>query len=312
MPESEPREHRKATVSVAVVNHNYGRYLDQCLSSIVDQVRPPDQVVVVDDGSTDDSREVLRHWGDRVDIVLQQNSGQTAATNVALTACTGDVVALLDSDDLALPGRWERLAQLYDDEPEAQWCFHPVERVDRRTFEPLAVGDRLMALTAGRHDHRRALASGRLPLTLPPTSGLSWRRTFLSGLVPTPVPLKSQDNYLKFLSLGLGVGWVINEPLSQMGIHETNMYSTMTRRERSAYAQKNAIQMQTGLRRHGLLRLADRLLADVLVASRGTTTLELADRVSALEHVRAAGWHLLPAIAVACIRVTRGWLKNFP
>lgn len=298
------------TVSVAIVNHDYGRYLDACLSSVLDQDRPPDQVMVVDDGSTDESHEVLQRWSDRVSVVLQANSGQTAATNVALAACTGDVVAMLDSDDLAVPGRWARLAQVYDEHPEVRWCFHAVERVDRETLLPVETHERLVAFTEGHHDHRDAVMAGRLPVTLPPTSGLSWRRTFLDGLVPTPVPLKSQDNYLKFLSLGLGTGWVIAEPLSRMGLHGTNMYSTMTGRTRSTYAMANALQMQDGLRRHGLVRLADRFLAEAVVDSGFTRSMSPTDRAASLGHARAAGFPLVMALAPALARAgRRSWRR---
>lgn len=87
--------------SVVIDNYNYGRFIGQALDSVLAQDLPPGQVetIVVDDGSTDDSREVVGRYGDKVRLIAQKNGGQSAAFAAGFAAATGEFVAPLDSDD---------------------------------------------------------------------------------------------------------------------------------------------------------------------------------------------------------------------
>ena len=76
-------------VSVAMISYNYGRNLREAIDSALDQTVAPLEIVVVDDGSTDESRSVLREYGDQIVTVLTENRGPTAATNIALEHCPG-------------------------------------------------------------------------------------------------------------------------------------------------------------------------------------------------------------------------------
>ena len=100
--------------SVVICNFNYARFVGEAIQSALDQNYPPDrlQVIVVDDGSTDGSRLVYRQFaGDpRFMAVLQENRGQSAAFAAGACAATGDYICLLDSDDLFLPHKLERVA----------------------------------------------------------------------------------------------------------------------------------------------------------------------------------------------------------
>ena len=86
------------TVSVVICNHNHGDYLDRAVGSALGQTYPC-EVIVVDDGSTDGSRESLLKWSDRARVLLQENGGQRSAYNTGFEHSTGDVVIFLDSDD---------------------------------------------------------------------------------------------------------------------------------------------------------------------------------------------------------------------
>lgn len=96
------------TISVVIPSFNHGRYLRSTLASAFDQTLPPDEVVVVDDGSSDDSPEILAGCGDaRLHFVAQENRGAHAAINRAIELSRGDYVAILNSDDLFEPERLE-------------------------------------------------------------------------------------------------------------------------------------------------------------------------------------------------------------
>src|SRR2546423_7727277 len=91
------------TVSVVVPAYNYARYLPQAIDSALGQTHPPLEVIVVDDGSTDDTPRVLDAYGDRIRAVRQANQGAGAARNAGIAVARGEYVAFLDSDDLWRP-----------------------------------------------------------------------------------------------------------------------------------------------------------------------------------------------------------------
>lgn len=104
-------------VSVVIDNHNYGRFLRQAVDSVLSQDFPGKEVelIVVDDGSTDDSRAILGSYGKRLKAVLQDRSGQATAFNRGFAEARGEVVCLLDSDDVWLPGKLAKTMPRFDD-----------------------------------------------------------------------------------------------------------------------------------------------------------------------------------------------------
>jgi len=91
------------SASVIVNNYNYGRFLRRAIDSVLAQTRQPSEIVVVDDGSTDDSVEIIKSYGDRVVSVFKSNGGQASAINAAFRFARGDVIFILDSDDALNP-----------------------------------------------------------------------------------------------------------------------------------------------------------------------------------------------------------------
>lgn len=96
-------------VSIVINNYNYARYLGAAIDSALAQTWHPLEVVVVDDGSSDDSWSVIEGYGDRVRAIRQPNGGQGAAYNSGFAACRGEWVLFLDSDDLLDIGAVARL-----------------------------------------------------------------------------------------------------------------------------------------------------------------------------------------------------------
>jgi glycosyltransferase involved in cell wall biosynthesis len=89
----------RPSVSVIVPTYDYARYLPRALDSVRAQSEPPFEIVVVDDGSTDETPAVLRRYADQVRVLRQPHRGPAAARNAGVAAARGDLVAFLDADD---------------------------------------------------------------------------------------------------------------------------------------------------------------------------------------------------------------------
>lgn len=94
-----------AVISVVVPAHQATLYLAECLESILAQTRMPDEVIVVDDGSTDATAAIASGFGPPVRVISTPHAGTAAARNTGIAAATGNVVALCDDDDLWLPDK---------------------------------------------------------------------------------------------------------------------------------------------------------------------------------------------------------------
>lgn len=90
-------------ISIIVPNYNYEAYVGHAVESALAVIWPQVEVIVVDDGSTDGSMEVLAAFGDRITLIRQENAGPRAACNTGFAVSTGDVVIFLDSDDVLEP-----------------------------------------------------------------------------------------------------------------------------------------------------------------------------------------------------------------
>jgi GT2 family glycosyltransferase len=115
-------------VSVVIPTYNCGEYICASVESVLAQTHRPIEVIVVDDGSTDDTRERLRAYDGRIRYIYQANRGVPTARNVALAAAGGDVIALLDADDVCAPRRVERQLNLLSAHPNVGFvaCRAPI------------------------------------------------------------------------------------------------------------------------------------------------------------------------------------------
>jgi glycosyltransferase involved in cell wall biosynthesis len=112
-----------ASITAIVTVFNRDAYLREALQSIFDQTRPADEVIVIDDGSTDRSAEVARSFGPRVRCISQANQGMGGARNAGLAAAQGDLIAFLDSDDLWLEKKLEAQLSFLDAHPDLDLVF---------------------------------------------------------------------------------------------------------------------------------------------------------------------------------------------
>jgi glycosyltransferase involved in cell wall biosynthesis len=174
------------TVSVLVSSYNYCDYVVQAVQSALLQSVPPLQVVVVDDGSSDDSWSVLQQaFGDdrRVTLLQQPNGGQMSAWVRGLAHVKGDIVALLDSDDEWKPDYLQRMLRVYDSDPSVDYVFCNMEKFGAASG---------LALNRRRHRRSRDLGLSMLLGAFVQrwqgvaTSGNTLRRELLARILTLP------------------------------------------------------------------------------------------------------------------------------
>lgn len=105
--------------TVIIPTFNRARLLPDAIESVFAQGVPDVQVIVIDDGSTDETREVVLGYGDRVEYAFQENQGSYSAKNHGLRLAKGDFISFLDSDDIWLPGKMKTEIELFEQMPEA-------------------------------------------------------------------------------------------------------------------------------------------------------------------------------------------------
>jgi glycosyltransferase involved in cell wall biosynthesis len=270
-------------LSVLVNNYNYGRFLRECIDSVLSQDHPDFELIVVDDGSTDDSADIIRSYGDALVPVIKANGGQASSFNAGLAAAKGNILFLLDADDTFLPGKLRIMDSLYADHG-LDWCF------DKVVTEPGSTTPADIRITP--IDKREAMRAGGFPTLPVPTSGLSFRRAILEQILPMPVAqgVVLSDNYLKFAAAYLGRGAIVETPLTFQRIHEANRY-TGTGRARTL---KPQIMMATGLhlarRFDGLGKMGRSLVAGGIAGARLSPAATWAEVKRCVAEADGLGW----------------------
>ena len=110
--------HPTNSVSVIIPVHNGARFIAETLKSILTQTTPPAEVIVVNDGSTDNSVSVIQEFGDSVNLITTENRGGCAARNLGASRARGNWLAFCDHDDLWLPTKLEKQLRLANEDPE--------------------------------------------------------------------------------------------------------------------------------------------------------------------------------------------------
>lgn len=238
----------RGLVSIIICNHNYERYLSAAIDSALAQTYKPIEVIVIDDGSTDRSRDVLNRYLDRAHIVFKSNRGQASALNAGFHEARGDIICLLDADDVFEPEKVARLVEIFERNPEAGWVFHELDYVDRHgTALPLrTLPDRRhvrMVLQRRRRyggfahlDLRNYFADGiKLPYACPAFSALSFRRRTLEAILPMPEDIaRAGDEFPKIAAIALFPGIHLGEPLALQRLHGSNASTFRNQRVENA------------------------------------------------------------------------------
>ena len=215
----------KSLVSIIINNFNYGRFVADAIDSALAQTYSNCEVIVVDDGSRDNSREVISGFGNRIKTVFKSNGGQSSAFNAGFAESSGDVICFLDSDDVFLPNKVQEAVDGLAICP-AGWCFHHIQRTDT-ALNPISTPP--IPYITGKYDFRAEQLKGKCTFAPPATSGLTFARTLLNQLMPIPETITiTSDNYLKLSSLALEPGYFIAEQYALQRMHGKNNYTGRT------------------------------------------------------------------------------------
>lgn len=207
-------------VSIVIDNFNYGRFLRAAIDSALAQTYPKVEVVVVDDGSIDNSREVISSYGDKVSAVIKPNGGHASAFNAGFRASHGEIVMFLDADDVLLPDAVGEVVRAW--RPGVAKAQFVLAHIDA---QGQALGTTVPYLPAQmpEGDIRASVlaAGGYIGV---PTSGNAFARTVLERLLPLPEAQWRQaaDTSLEIIAPFLGDVVSIRTILGCYRIHESN------------------------------------------------------------------------------------------
>jgi glycosyltransferase involved in cell wall biosynthesis len=207
-------------ISVVINNYNYGRFLAEAIQSVLDH-STADEVIVVDDGSTDDSVSVARRFGDRIRLVEKENGGQASAFNRGIELARGDWIYFLDADDVVLPAFQQQACRIRAAAANSVAMIHfRLRKFGRSSGVEPKMSYRLSAGECWMDVYRHEYVTS-------PTSGTIYSRQFLRKVHPIPEDLYRvcADAYLSCRAPFFGLIEAIDECLAGYRIHESNSYA---------------------------------------------------------------------------------------
>lgn len=212
-------------VSIVITNYNYARFLADAIDSALNQSYQNVEVIVVDDGSTDASREVIAGYRQRIVSVFKENGGQASAFNAGFHLSQGDVVVFLDADDVLQHDIVERVVAVFRHDPEiarVQYrmevinaCGHPTGMIVPSSYLPLP-----------NTDFRQDLMGLINYASWSPTSGNAFAAWTLRHILPMPEPAFRicADYYLSRVNALLGPVRSLDEVGAYYRYHGENRF----------------------------------------------------------------------------------------
>jgi glycosyltransferase involved in cell wall biosynthesis len=209
-------------VSIVINNYNYRRFLGEAIQSALDQTYSHVEVIVVDDGSIDDSADIITSYGSRIRPIFKPNGGQASAYNAGFKESRGELILYLDADDFIFPTAVREVVQLWDRTSITKIHYY------------LAVVDANASFT-GAIVPSGELSDGNVQATIlasghyncPPASGNVYSREALTKILPMPENASSvaADTYTIFLTPLLGEIRACEKVLGAYRVHGANQGS---------------------------------------------------------------------------------------
>lgn len=207
------------SIDVVILNYNYGRFVGDAIESALGQTSPADQVIVVNDGSTDDSLDVIGRFGDSILLVNKPNSGHVGAAIAGLGECRSDYICFLDADDVLMP---EALAiirsKLITRPVKAQFQLKGVDVALRETSS-------LFPVFPCGYGSEQMIADNYFIgyYNSPPTSANVFRRDFIAGLDLSRIdPRGTVDGVPNLIAPYFGPVVSVNSPVALYRVHGKN------------------------------------------------------------------------------------------
>lgn len=217
----------KKLISILINNYNYSQFLEAAIDSSLNQTYANLEVIVVDDGSTDNSRQIIEKYGEQIIPILKKNGGQASAFNAGFEKSQGDIICFLDADDVFFINKLEELVNVFDKHQDIGWCFHPLKLVDANFTN---INSQVYPNKSGIYDVTshimRGKLKGKLPLKSIATSGICFNRSLLEKILPMPEKIRiTSDDYIKYAALGISKGFILMKELAYQRIHDNNAYT---------------------------------------------------------------------------------------
>ncbi len=178
-------------VSIIIINYNYSKYLAESIDSALNQTYANVEVIVVDDGSKDNSSDIIKSYGDDIEAVFQENRGMIEASNAGFNLATGNIILFLDADDYLYEDAAEKVISSWED---------GTSKVHFRLQKINAKGEHIGTNPANKY----LLSSGDVSKLIlrtgtyvtPPTSGNAYSKKVLDNIFPIKIDkIGRNDSY---------------------------------------------------------------------------------------------------------------------
>lgn len=214
----------KTFASVLIDTYNHERFIEQAIVSVLEQDFPADEreIIVVDDGSTDRTAEIVKEFEPRVRLLRKENGGQASAFNAGIPECRGEIVAFLDGDDWWAPGKLRAVASALGNDAAVGLVGHGITEIfsDGRQHAEL-----LREVPRFRIDSEAGARLFRLRKSFLGTSRMTFRADLLRQIGKVPEALRFEaDEYLFTLAGFYSDVLILRESFTFYRLHESNAF----------------------------------------------------------------------------------------
>lgn len=209
-------------VSIIINNYNYGKYLEDAIQSALKQTYENVEVIIVDDGSTDQSRNIISKYNGKIKKIFKENGGQASACNVGFQYSKGDIIFFLDSDDYYYAEMVEKVVNLW--QPGISKIHFRLDKINGEHKKIGKIPSSKRLLVKG-DVWKEVFLCGNV--VSPPMSGNAFSREALENIMPIPEEehINSADSYILKRIPFFGKYEMIDEPLGVYRIHGNNTYA---------------------------------------------------------------------------------------
>jgi hypothetical protein len=215
----------KSFASVLIDTYNHERFIEQAIVSVLEQDFPAAEreILVVDDGSTDRTPEIVKKFEPRVRLLRKENGGQASAFNAGIPECQGEIVAFLDGDDWWEKQKLSVVAREFVVYPQFGTIGHGIFEVDEAGRQVIAITpNRVYELRLRSAEEARQFLQLRSYLG---TSRFAARRSVLTKALPLPSDIGVEaDEFLAGVTTALSGARVLTEPLTNYRLHSANLF----------------------------------------------------------------------------------------